>query len=65
MLWANVADSVGLGEKWQIDQDALVQTMRAWTPAEALAAWEAVRRFWLADDTDADRALAEAGLAAD
>jgi len=65
MLWANVADTPGLGEKWEIDADALVQTMRAWTPAEALAVWEAVRRFWLADYPDTDRALAEAGLTAD
>jgi hypothetical protein len=62
MLWANVADAPGLGEKWGIDADALVATMRQWTRAEACAAWEAVRKFWQHAEADTDTALAAAGM---
>jgi len=65
MLWANVADTPGLGTKWDINQDALVETMRAWSYAEQIAAYETVRVFWSCSDLPTDEALREAGVALD
>lgn len=46
MLWANVHDCRGLGEKWDVDAKKLVAKMRAWTYAESVACAEIVERFW-------------------
>lgn len=46
MLWANVADSPGIGEKWAVDADDLVRRMRGLTYAESIAVAEVVQRFW-------------------
>lgn len=46
MLWANVADTPGLSEKWGIDQDALIAKMRGWSHIQALAVIDACERFW-------------------
>lgn len=62
MQWANVADSPGLGAKWGINQAALVTRMRKWTYAETVAAFEAVRTFWLHTDKPTDAALKIAGV---
>lgn len=47
MIWANVADSAGLGEKWGVDQAALVKKMMAWDHSQCLAVIDAVERFWV------------------
>jgi len=57
--WANVADSPGLGGKWNIDQDALVAKMRAWDPLRAVAVADAVERFWTAVGRDGDAEIAD------
>lgn len=44
-MWANVADSEGLGEKWGIDQTKLVAKMRKWSYPLAVACAEIVQRF--------------------
>ena len=44
--WANVADHEDLGDKWGIDQDALVQTLRSMSYAASVAVVDAAERFW-------------------
>ena len=46
LLWANVHDSRGLDEKWDVDVKKLVNKMRAWSYAESVACAEIVERFW-------------------
>lgn len=46
MLWANVADTPELGDKWRIDQDALVKKLHGMTDAQKIAVAETVQRFW-------------------
>jgi len=46
MLWANVEDSLELGEKWQIDQAALVKKLQSLSTAAAIAIVETTQRFW-------------------
>lgn len=62
MLWANVSNSAGLGERWEIDEDALVAEMRGWSYAQTVAAYEAVRTFWLLADQPTDDAMRRAGM---
>ncbi len=62
ILWANVADRCDVETKWGVDRNALVATMRGWSYAQAVAAYEAVRRFWRAPETQTDEALRLAGL---
>ncbi len=62
MLWANVADSQGLDEKWNIDSKKLVAKMRAWSNAEGFAAIDAVGKFWKHCDLATDDALKKAGV---
>lgn len=64
MLWANVADTPGLGEKWGIDQGQLVSIMRSWSPAQQIAAFEAVRCFWRHHAEETDVAMRRAGMIA-
>ena len=45
-LWAEIADNPGVGEKWGVDQSALVSTLRALSYAESIAVAEAAQRFW-------------------
>lgn len=61
MIWANVADSPGLGEKWSIDQDQLVAEMRALSEAELLAVNEACVRFWQISSKPTDKAIKASG----
>lgn len=61
-LWAEVADTPGLGPKWAIDQDALVAQLRALTYVERVAVLEAARAFWARPHLDTDAALAAAGI---
>jgi len=46
ILWANVQDSEGLGEKWGIDPRALVRKLKALAPLHGEAILAAVRWFW-------------------
>ena len=45
-LHAEVADTVGLGEKWEIDQAGLVRRLQHLSCAEAVAVTDAAERFW-------------------
>ena len=61
-MWANVADSGGIGEKWGIDAERLVVKMRNLTYAETVAVAEVVQRFWSdCSKTDNEKWLAECG----
>lgn len=65
LLWASVDDSEGLGQKWGIDQPALVARLRQMTYAEALAVVDAAERFWNHGggyQIDTDAALVASGL---
>lgn len=46
LIWANVSDSEGLGDKWGIDQDSLVKRLSAMTDSQLVAIDEAISRFW-------------------
>lgn len=46
LLWANVADSPGIGEKWGVDAKTLVKKLRGLSFAETIAVAEVVQRFW-------------------
>lgn len=61
-LWAEVADTQGLGDKWGIDQDALVRELREMPMAGKVAVVELVERFWAHCDRDTSAALAAAGV---
>jgi len=63
LLWANVADTEALGEKWGIDQSDLVARLRALSHIEALAVADACERFWDHPGlNDGDVALKASGL---
>lgn len=61
-LWAEIADCAGLGVRWDIDQDRLVQTVRALPYVSRVAIAEAARAFWARADLPTDAALAAAGI---
>lgn len=46
LLWANVADSKGIGEKWDCDKEKLVAKLRSLSTAQEVAAVEVIERFW-------------------
>lgn len=58
IVWANVHDTPGLGEKWGIDQAALVSDLQQLSTTELLAVQEACVRFWQAAELPTDEALA-------
>ncbi len=62
MMWANVHDSPRLGEKWGIDQAALVRRLQALPPGALIAIQEACDRFWSRADLPTDAALHAAGI---
>lgn len=47
MLWANVLDTPGLGEKWGIETDLLVSKVRSLSPLQSAAVLDAIERFWV------------------
>lgn len=61
LVWANVADTPELGEKWSIDQPALTSRLRALDAAGNWAVIETVQRFWARAHLDTDDALRAAG----
>lgn len=63
-LWAEVADTEGLGAKWGVSEEMLVHKIRGLTPTEAMALADAIGRFWREPERDADEMLREVGLLA-
>ena len=59
--WASVADCEGLGEKWDVDADALAQRLRTAPLAEQVSVAEVVQRFWAHPDLPTREALETAG----
>ncbi len=57
MIWANLADSPALAEKWTVDVAALVARLRALPRSTLLALREACDRFWARPEMDTDEAL--------
>ena len=51
--WIDIADAPQLGRKWHIDQDALVQLVRALPYVSQAALCAVVRRFWGHPDLNA------------
>lgn len=47
LLWANIADTPGLGEKWGVDTEVLISKIRGWDYHQALAVVDAIERFWV------------------
>lgn len=45
-LAANVADTIGLGDKWEVDQRALTRRLNNLPKAGKIAVLETVQRFW-------------------
>lgn len=64
-LWAEVADTDPAElEQWNIDQDALVAKLRAFTWTQTLALVDALERWWLLEGvTDHDEGLRAVDLA--
>jgi len=56
-IWANVADSVGLDEKWEIDSAELVRILQGLKKESLIAVQEACVRFWQCHDLPTDEAL--------
>ena len=52
MIWANIADSPGIGEKWDIDAKALVRRLQKLSAAELFAIDEVVARYWAIVSSD-------------
>jgi hypothetical protein len=62
LMWANVADSPGIGEKWEIDATKLVGKMRALSFVQSIAMAEICQRFWSDDSRrDNEKWLIECG----
>ena len=65
LLWANIADAEGLGQKWRIDQDELVGRLRGMRYAELMATVDGIERFWASSgeySVDTDAGLVASGL---
>jgi hypothetical protein len=52
MITANLQDSPGLGEKWEIDVPGLCRKLNKLSPVQGEAILAAVRWFWRHTDTD-------------
>jgi hypothetical protein len=64
MLWDNVHDSDGLGEKWGIDETRLVKKMQQMSRSTLIAIQEVCDRFWSHTDEPTEQALTTAGVRA-
>jgi hypothetical protein len=62
IVWANVADSPDLEEKWGIKLAPLVKKLRALAKPQAVAVIEAIETFWRNHELPTDEALAVAGV---
>lgn len=64
MLWMDIEDTPGLGEKWNIDQPLLVKTLQCLGYAELVAIATTVERYWglISSGIVSDRAMALLGL---
>ena len=62
LLWANLADSQGMDEKWEIDSKSLIKKMRGLSKAQSTAAIEAVAAFWRLCELPTEEALLKAGV---
>lgn len=62
LLWANVADSPELPEKWGINLQNLVVKLQGLSRAQAAAVTEAIYRFWHHCDLPTEEAMAKAGI---
>lgn len=62
MIWANVADSPELAEKWKVNVGKLVEKLRGLSKAQAAAVTEAIERFWHHSELETDEAIAKAGV---
>lgn len=63
-IWANVADSDCLGEKWEVDCSALIAKLRNAGPVVQFALSWAICQFWRRCDEDTDRVLIDLGFVA-
>ena len=57
IVWANLADSQGIGEKWSINSASLVKRLQKLSVPQLLAVQEACVRFWMMTDLETDEAL--------
>jgi hypothetical protein len=57
IVWANLADSRGMDEKWEINSASVVKRLQKLSVPELLAVQEASVRFWMMSDLDTDDAL--------
>lgn len=62
MIWANVHDTPGLAEKWDVDPADIIDRLRRLTPAQSVAVIEAIQRFWMNSHTPTPDALHIAGV---
>lgn len=59
-LWVEISETEGLGEKWGIDQEALVTMLRGASLATTLAIVDVVEQFWSREDWPTDIAADKA-----
>lgn len=62
LIWANVHDTIGLGEKWEVDQAALVRKLQQLPKSTLTAIQEVADRFWSRSGMRTDEALRAAGV---
>lgn len=62
MIWANVADSPELPEKWGINLRKLVDKLQGLSFVQAAAVVEAIERFWKHCELPTREAMAKAGI---
>jgi hypothetical protein len=62
-IGAEIADAVGLGEKWGVDQQALSARLMGLSTAAQVTVVEVAERFWAHSALPTDAALAAAGVA--
>lgn len=53
-VYAEVGDTLGLGEKWDIDQQALVAQLHGLTYGQCVAVVDAAEQFWQREGTEGE-----------
>jgi hypothetical protein len=64
LLWADIADADGLGDKWGIDSQVLALRIRDMSYVERVSILEVVERFWSSprlNEISTDELLRESG----